>query len=331
MGAHAKFAPSSAARWLECPHSAILSATVPNESGDEAVEGQRVHTLVENAVKHSAPIPVNEPDDVAYAVELVLDYVRQLGPVETEIRVTLNDDVWGTADLRQLRPDVTTLGDYKNGALDVPVFQNAQMMTYAAASMEERGPSKYYRLVVFQPNSRTAGYQEPVKQWIATLEEVEIHREKVLAAVQRGLAGEGPRPGPHCRYCHAFGHCTATQEVLPLLAGAITMSPSEVHPNAALRILQVLRGLGDFKKSLEKDLMKRIATGAAIPGVRVEPASTHRKWADDRMAVAQLMSVYGLAGVDPVSPAQAERMGDYGKEVVRTLAFKPPGSGTLKY
>lgn len=334
MGAHAKFAPSSAARWLECPASAILSASVSEESGDEAVEGQRVHTIVENAIRLNAPIPAEEPEDVTFAVELVLDYVEKLGgrqTVQAETRVKMSDDVWGTTDILQLHPYVTTIGDYKNGALDVEAYLNKQLLTYSAAVMEEHGPSKFYRLAVFQPNSRTAGYQPEVKQWIATLEEVEAHREKVLEAVQRGLGGEGPRPGSHCRYCKAFGRCSATQEILPFLTHAITMAPSEVHPNAALRLLQVLRGLGDFKKNLEKDLVKRIAVGMTVPGMRVEPSATHRKWVDERLAVQRLVTAYGWSGVDPVSPATAEKMGDQGKDIVRQLAFKPPGGGVLKY
>ena len=333
MSDHAEFAPSSASRWLECPHSALLAATLPNPESAESAEGTRVHDLVKSAFE-GEPVPDNESEDVAYSVELVLDFVRQLGSpkhIKYETKVTLSDDVWGRADVVQTSPAIATVLDYKNGAMDVEAYQNKQLLTYAAAVLEQYGPSRHYRLVIVQPWSRTAGYQPEVKQWVATLEQVEDHRERVLEAVKRGLAGEGPRPGRHCRWGPAFGNCGATREMLPFVMTAIGMMPNEVPNETAVRMLRVLRGLEDFRKNLEKDVMKRFASGVQVPDATIGVTQTHRKWADDRMAVEKLMAVYGLNGVDPVSPATAEKMGALGKEIARTLAYKPPGQLKIVY
>lgn len=333
MGRHANFAPSSAARWLNCPYSAIIGATLPNVDSDASREGTRIHALIETAI-FGAPIPDEESDDVAYGVELVLDFIRQLGgptSVLVERQVRLNDDVWGTADIMQPKPDITTLVDYKNGAMDILVDQNMQLMTYDVAILEEFGPSKFYRNVIIQPNSRTAGDQPDVKQTIVPLEAVEFHRELVLDAVDRGLGGEGPIPGRHCRYCSAFGNCPATQEMLPMIMTSVKFMPTEVPSETAVRLLRVLRGLDDFRKNLEKDLMRRFAAGQKVPDASVGITSTHRKWQDDRLAVSRLMTAFGLSGVDPVTPATAEKMGAQGKEIVSQLAFKPPGNAKLVY
>jgi hypothetical protein len=333
MSAHAKFSPSSASRWIECPHSALLAATLPNPESAESAEGTRVHALLDSAFK-GEPVHDDESEDVAYSVELVLDFVKKLrGPeyIKHETKVTLSEDVWGTADVVQTSPVIATVLDYKNGAMDVEAYQNKQLLTYAAAVLEQYGPSRHYRLVIVQPWSRTAGYQPEVKQWVATLEQVEEHREKVLEAVRRGLAGEGPQPGRHCRWCAAFGNCGATREMLPFIMTAVSMMPSEVPNETAVRMLRVLRGLEDFRKNLEKDVMKRFAAGAQIPDATIGVTQTHRKWADDRMAVEKLMAAFGLTGVDPVSPATAEKMGALGKEIARTLAYKPPGQPKITY
>jgi hypothetical protein len=333
MAQHARFAPSSAARWLECPYSAIIGATLPNPESEASREGTRVHALIETAI-FGAPIPEDEPEEVAFGVELVLDFVRQLGghnAVLIEHQVRLNDYVWGTCDVLQPKPDTTTVLDYKNGAMDVPADRNKQLLTYATGSLEQYGPSKYYRLVIVQPNSRTSGDMPDVKQTIVTLAEVEQHRELVLDAVKRGLTGEGPIPGRHCRYCSAFGNCPSTQEMLPFLMTSVKFMPSEVPNDSAVRMLRILRGLEDFRKNLEKDIMKRFASGQQVHDASVGLTATHRKWQDDRLAAERLVAAYGQAGVDPVSPATAEKMGVQGKEIVGQLAFKPPGNAKLVY
>jgi len=333
MSDHAKFAPSSASRWLECPYSAIASATLPNSDSDASREGTRVHALIESALLGN-PKHDGEPEEVLFGIDLVLDFVKKLrGPeyVKAETRVTLSSDIWGTVDVLQTSPVIATILDYKNGAMDISAYQNKQLLTYAAAVLEQYGPSKHYRLVIVQPNSRTSGDQSDVKQWIATLEEVEAHRELVLEAVKRGLGGEGPKPGSHCRYCSAFGVCGATQEMLPFIMTAVTMTPGEVPNEAAVRMLRVLRGLEDFRKNLEKDIMKRFASGAQVPDASVGVTSTHRKWSDERLAVAELMGAFGVNGVDAVSPATAEKMGSRGKELVQQLAYKPGGQAKLVY
>jgi hypothetical protein len=333
MSSHANFAPSSAARWLECPFSAILGATLPNHDSDASREGTRVHALIESAVR-GAPMHENEPDDVVYGIDLVLDYVRQLGghnAVMAERKVTLSPDVWGTCDILQPTARVTTVLDYKNGAMDVQADRNKQLLTYAAAAAEEFGPSKHYRLVIVQPNSRTAGDVSAVKQYIVPLADVEAHRDAVLDAVKRGKGGEGPIPGRHCRYCSAFGNCPVTQSTIPMVMTAVRFLPSEVPSSSAVDVLRVLRGLDDFRKSLEKDLMLRFSRGEQVPNASVGVTSTHRKWQDDRLAVAKLMEAYGLSGVDPVTPAAAEKMGSQGREIANQLAFKPPGNAKLTY
>ena len=165
MSAHASFAPSSAARWLECPASVGIAAHLPNYDSDESKEGTRVHKLIETVLGAGGVTPAEEGEGVAYAIELMADYVRQLGGpnnVMLEKRLVYTNRVWGTADVFQPRPDVTTIVDYKNGAMDVRADRNKQLMTYAVGALEQHGPSQHYRLVIVQPNRRTAGEQDDV-------------------------------------------------------------------------------------------------------------------------------------------------------------------------
>src|SRR5579859_4491367 len=139
---HAKYAPSSAHRWLVCPASAVLGATIPERKSPEADEGTRVHGLIEKALC-GAGFPHGETQEIQDAVALVVSYVDQLGPasvLEFERRVVLvPGQNWGTADILHISADggVATIADYKNGAMDVQVDLNDQITNYADAVFKE--------------------------------------------------------------------------------------------------------------------------------------------------------------------------------------------------
>lgn len=347
MSAHAKYSPSSAYRWTRCPHSAVLGATVPNRDSDEADEGTRVHALLEHALKTGQLPP--ESDDGYHGVAITVDFARKLGAgnLMAEQRVGYVDLplVWGTGDLfHDPLPALAegglyiyTIGDYKNGAYDVEALGNEQMLTYAGAvltDMRARRANRipdWWRLAIFQPNSASNGDAEPVKQWLASTGDIDRHIARLHDAVRRGEAGEGPQPGPHCRWCSAFGHCAATRDTLPLLLESVRMLPNAIPDQALVAILRVLRGLGDFKKLLDAELLARLTTGRKIDGALLGQTNSHRTWKDDLLAAKTLYAAYGTLGVKAVTPAQAEKLGPVGSDLVKRIAKKPPGTPVPKY
>lgn len=338
MTAHAVFAPSSAHRWLECPASAVLAADEPNRRSEAADEGTRVHKLVERAMRGEGMPAADDPG--LYAVNLSLDYVRQLGPgsLFAEHRVTYNDDVWGTCDLAHVTPDETivTLVDYKNGAYDVPVKNNKQMLSYGACKRRTYPMAQWYRFVIIQPNSKSAGDVEPVKQDVVSAAEVEAHAERIEDAVHRAKAGEAPRPGAHCRWCPAFGKCPATQSLLGFITEAVKFPADQVPDATMVRLLQVLKGFEDYRKLVDAELTKRMLAGRQVPGATLDTTVTRRAWKDDTLAAQALYQHYGAAGIRPVSPADADKLGAHGKALAKvgavgSLAYKPPGQPKAKY
>jgi hypothetical protein len=51
MSEHAIFAPSSAARWMACPASATFSQGLRSPPNPAAIEGSRVHAVIERALR----------------------------------------------------------------------------------------------------------------------------------------------------------------------------------------------------------------------------------------------------------------------------------------
>lgn len=320
-GHHAVFAPSSSATWLECSFSAMNAVPDPPKPAKTqaaADEGTRVHSLLENAISHME-MP-EEGDSAAEAIALGMDFIRQLEPGRqfTEIEVHLAQNCWGTSDLFNDASRIVTVLDLKNGKWDVDAYHNKQMLTYGAALLE-RSDAEWWRFVIFQPN----GLEEhPFKQWVAHRSEVEAHKVRVLRAIADRSA---PKPGPHCRWCKAFQTCPAMSTDAGFVMGAMARRPEDLTPDELVRLVRLIRALGDVKAVYEDILTAKLKMGYQAAGATLKPSRSFRSWNDAQQAATFLHQTYGAKGVKPISPAQAEKLGVEGKKYASVGAHKPEG------
>lgn len=323
---HAIFAPSSAATWLECSFSALNAVPDPPKKVTTqlaADEGTRVHALFEAAVRNDLP---DADDTAAAAIELGVDFVRQLEPgnLFTEMRVTLTPECWGMTDLFNDAPRIVTVLDLKNGKWDVPAYHNKQMLTYGAALLD-RTPAEWWRFVIFQPNGLD---EEPFKQWVAHRSEVEAHKLRVLRAIQDRSA---PKPGPQCRWCKAFQACPAMTTDAGFVMGAMTRPVETLTTQELVRLLRLIRALGDVKDVYEEALATHLKMGRTAEGASLKPGRSFRAWNDPVQAAGHLYQHFGPAGVKPVTPAQAEKLGLEGKKYAAVGAHKPEAPMKASY
>lgn len=325
---HALFAPSSAATWLSCSFAARNSVPdAPKKASTRAAadEGTRVHALFEAAV-----LQMDMPEDgdtAADAIALGMDYVRQLEASNrrlTEHRVALTPECWGTTDLFNDHWNIATVLDVKNGKWDVEAYHNKQMLTYAAALLEQ-SQATWWRLVIFQPNGLD---EKPFKQWVAHRSEVEAHRNAVHAAI---ADHSPPKPGPQCRWCKAFQACPAMTTDAGFVMGAMTRRIEDLTTEQLVRLLRLIRALGDAKPAYEEALTVHLKMGRTADGATLKTQRSYRAWNDAMQATSVLYGQFGPKGVKPVSPAQAEKLGPAGKQYVAIGAHKPPGDMKASY
>lgn len=319
MASHSVFAPSSAATWLECSFSArnsVPEAPKPAKTAEAADEGTRAHGLLEAAVSQME-MP-DEGDSKADAVQLGYDFINQLesGARFTELKVELAPECGGTADLFNNNPNIATVLDYKFGKWDVDAYHNKQMLTYAAGLLAVCG-AEWWRLVIFQPYGLD---EEPFKQWLAHRSEVIAHRDRVLRAIADRSA---PRPGPWCRWCSAFQQCPAMAADAGFVMGAMARAPETLTPNELVRLLRIIRALGDVKPVYEDALSTRLKMGYTAEGAALKPGRSFRAWNDNEQAAKILYEQFGPRGIKPVSPAQAEKLGFAGKQYAIVGSHKP--------
>jgi uncharacterized protein DUF2800 len=298
MSKHEIFSASSAATWLECSWSALNAVPEPPRKASTVAAAE---TGTEKHVSMEAGF-IPEVEDFIDQLENPLSTVR-------EARVILTADCGGTVDVFSHGKGIATIVDAKFGKWDVPAYHNKQLLTYAAALLPAF-PVEWWRLVIYQPNGLD---EEPWKQWTAHRSEVEAHRDRVLRAVADRSA---PKPGPHCRWCKAFQACPAMATDQGFLMGAVSRQPESLTTDELVRLLRMIRALGDMKDVYEETLEKR------HDAVR-KPGRTFRAWNDPVQATIFLMQQYGNKAVKPVSPAQAEKLGVEGKKYAVVGTHKP--------
>ncbi len=301
---HAIFAPSDTKTWIHCSWSALNAVPEPPKPESTALAAQA------GTEKHAVMEAGGIPEVEAFLAQLETDGSHH--EIEREVRVTLTDECWGTADTFN-DSWVATVLDGKFGKWDVPAIENLQLFTYAAALLS-RNDAEWWRFVIYQPHGLD---EEPWKQWIAHRSQVEAHRERVLRAIADRSA---PKPGHWCRWCKAFQQCPAMTQDAGFVMGAMSRPPESLTHDELVRLLRLIRALGDVKSVYEDALLTRQKLGQGGPP---KAGRSFRAWNDERQAALHLYTQYGASGVKPVSPAQAEKLGLEGKMYATAGAHKP--------
>lgn len=255
--AHARLAPSSATRWVNCPGSIRISAGIESRSSIWADEGTAAHTLAEKCladnvdadrflegcvdvkagkVYERVPPHLEEgervfaiDEEMAGAVQVYLDFVRSLikkgDEFEIEQRLDLSEvhpDIFGTGDFLHYRPETRelTIVDYKHGkGIAVDPRENKQLMTYAvgAALRYHNRGIGDVELAVVQP--RAEG--DEIKRWKTDVVTLLEWRFELEAAAKATEDPDAPlNAGDWCRFCPAIPDCPANRQKRAAVASA---------------------------------------------------------------------------------------------------------------
>jgi len=312
---HDVFNASSTATWIECSYSALYA--VP----DAPKKAETIIAADAGTAQHEDMESGDIPNVEAFLAQL------EAGELHRELRVKITDNCGGTADVfnkPHVVHGVATILDGKFGKWDVDAFHNMQLLTYSAALLGYTR-AKWWRLVIYQPNGLD---EDPWKQWVASQAEVEAHRERVLRAIAQPPV---PKPGPHCRWCKAFQVCPAMHTDAGFVMGAMARRIEDLTTPELVRLLRLIRALGDVKPVYEEALTTHLKMGRTADGANLKPQRSYRSWNDDTQAATYLHQHFGPKGVKPVTPAQAEKLGPAGKAYVSVAVHKPEGQLKATY
>lgn len=350
MSGHAFLAPSSASRWRLCPGSALIESLYPDLSDPEPRRlGVACHWLMECALKAPFVIPPEgtiAPNGVAITVEMIDavqlmrgDIMAKLGAnwasmiqIENPVAIPrIDPQCWGTPDVRawvQLPNGrrVLFIWDLKYGWSRVEVFENDQLVCYAAGCLSEANtgtppafPESQVDVVLVVVQPRAYHPQGPVREWKTTAVGLRDYVHQLnMAATEATSATPVCRPQPAaCENCTGRAHCDTLQQAayrgMDLAAQAI---PRELSDSALGLELAMLSDAHELMKArlsgLEEVVKHRLQQGRRVAHWYYGPGQGSTKWtkpASEVILMGQMMGKDLAKPPEAITPLQAKAKG----------------------
>lgn len=357
MSQHAFLAPSSAHRWRVCAGSALLESQYPEQGDAEAAaEGIAAHWCMAQLFDGWGPDvllqdgktdtghPVNS--EMVDAAQLLVDDVRSvllfapqdIGSVVVEKPLTIpriSHACWGTPDVRlwtQPTPGQWTLyvWDFKYGHKHVDVFENDQLIAYAAGALSEANAQATAEgrnavseanvtvvLRVVQP--RSYHRDGPIREWRLPALGLRDYVHRLSMAAMDALQPVPeckPQPAA-CENCNARHACEALQRAayrgmdLARQAQAQDLTPAAL--GLELRYLTDAAKLMDARLTgLKAQAESLLRGGVSVPHWMMAPAGGRVVWtkpAAEVFALGEMMGVSLVKDPEPITPTQAVAKG----------------------
>jgi len=318
----------------------------PQDSGVEALEGEAAHWCnTQDNPGPRAPNGVAITDEMLKGREMwraatsdgdysVFEQERQF--VGKSIHETLN---FGTPDAYGLSDGALHIFDYKFGFGQVEVFENWQLINYAALVLENLGVSDLslsVRFVIVQPRGHHR--DGPVREWhLPQAALLRGHWNQLRAAAKEATTPERVRGtvGPQCKHCPGRHSCEALQRnTLRAIDEAGSSVPLDMPLDAISTELRSVRRAIKLMEAREAGLSQH-AKHLMLQGQRSEFFVLEQSQGNPRWALpsAQIIALGRTLGLDlsiteVITPSQARKLG-MPADIVDSLAYRQLGEMRL--
>ena len=350
---HAFLSASASHRWLNCPPSAKLCESLPDQTSSFAQEGTDCHELCAYLVEKAIGKDVKDPTEnltyynaemqncaeeyCSYVLEQLEEARKYCADPMVFIEQRLDFSRWvengfGTGDCLILADQVLQIIDYKHGlGVLVESDYNSQMMCYALGALEAfDGIYDIDRvtMTIFQPR------RDNISTWSCTKEELLKWADEVLAPTA-ALAYEGKgefKAGEHCQFCKVKATCRKRAEFNLELAQYDFAMPDTLDEMEIAAILEKVDQLIAWGNDIKDYALVQAQAGTHFEGWKIVEGRSNRKFADEA-AVATAVTEAGfdpyekkLLGITAMSNLLGKKQFD---ELLGGLVYKPPGKPAL--
>lgn len=352
---HARLAPSSAARTIQCPASVVMQEQCPEPESEAAMEGTaahevalRMHYGVDVAVGDQCSHGIVVIEEMIDGAKLYCSVLSECVPQGHTAKLeqyldcsSLHPDNGGTPDawFWYVSKNIIYLVDYKFGYGYVEVFENWQLINYAAGVIKQISPQIGWDKVVFefiivQPRSYHTR-DGSVRRWKVGYKDLIPYWERLRDVYVEALS-HNPRTmtGVECDNCTARHSCTALRTATYQIGDWVTNynRPDVSIADAALELTLVRKFqklLGAIETGLAALIESEIRAGKRVPGWYLEPTNGRERWVDPDAAktIADAMGI-SISKNQLITPKQAIAAG-LPDSIVRMYSETPTGAGKL--
>ena len=341
-GKHALLSPSSAARWMRCPASVVVTRDMPEDSSPYAIEGTCAHRLAELLLNGADGFPAEEaakviaagvdPDSLVEPVRVYVDYVRSLGSeIVTEVSldislITKEPEARGTSDAVVFSDGVLHVCDLKYGKGEpVSADGNPQLAIYAGAALaafDFLGEIREVCMHIVQPRLNSISvWRVSVDELMAFLADVTRAGAQCLRLLDENrdpdtVPAEFFQPcAKACRFCRHRGKCAALAKYALSVAGLDLPAPLKASLDVQ-QLAYILDRIGLIKSwmgEVEAAAHAALMEGREVPGYKlVEGRAGSRRWTDESKA-EKLLKAWKVPAdfryvKSLISPTQAEKL-----------------------
>lgn len=317
---HSIVSPSSSARWIACPPSALLAEKAGKDKGSAfAEEGTLAHRLAElwllnelhvrntgsqlasaaadyaQARKHPL-FYEGMTDEVRVYTDHVMGLLKDAGRtakmyVEAEYPLFYKPEDKGTIDNLIFGGSDKTLyvTDLKFGRGE-PVFarNNKQLLIYAINAYDQL--CKDYEIekvtmTIVQPR------RDSLTSWTVDVSDLDMERDMIEGKARKALKGEGSfKAGPHCKFCPVKPRCRTLKEAAAKVAAKQFEDPALLTDAEIAKLLGSVDTIADWISSLKKYALDRAVEGVRFEGYKLVSGTSKRKITDEKAVLKALVA-----------------------------------------
>lgn len=321
MTAHAVLSASSSERWINCPPSACINASLPDTQSVFAAEGTLAHEIGEIQLRQlngeigktemNARLRTLKKNEL-YETEM-LRYVDVYADYVKEVLMTLGAgahmSVEKKLDYSSYAPkgfgtgDCVLLGgenelhviDLKYGkGVAVDAYDNSQLKLYGLGALNEYRDFYDVDVIVLhivQPR------KESISTFRITAEELEAWGENVVRPIAKlAAAGEGEFvAGEHCRFCGIKGSCQArANQMMTDAESAGRIASASMNEQEIGKALETAKQFALWAKDVEEEAEKRLFDGREVKGWKLVAGRKTRTFSDVDIAFDRVIG----SGID---------------------------------
>lgn len=348
-----------------------MEAAYPDLSDKEAAaEGTAVHWVMEQLfggylrdelVGGRAPNGVSITNEMFDAGEmLALDVIKTLGPswpklAEVERRVTIPrvhpEHNWGTPDVKAwFNEHRLHIWDLKYGHGIVEVFENDQLIDYAAGCLSEQNERRSavglpaisesdIEIVMRIVQPRAYHPDGPIREWRVKATDLRNHVHALAMAADEATGDNPPcKPDPvACGHCSARHVCDALQRAayrgMDLVRRALPVEMPAGALGLEARLLHDMIKLAEARKSgLDQQIESLLRAGQPVPHWTMAPGVSRERWQEGKdpeiIALGQMYGVDVTKPPEAITPSQAKKAG-LPPDVVAAYSVRPNGAMKL--